>query len=198
MTFAGRKPVVRTAAWLRRSGPVPCKWPAGALNCSRSKPLDDHEQCSDHNYGFAAFRDANSCLCGGRAARQFSDPSRLTGVASNASLTLNGTNGERRLNAQIITYRTAQHLRGFRRGTENRTSHAFRFGSVSRSRSRRFVISPWIGIFARLKPQCANACGYLLPDRYCPRFRNQNGPGALLTPEPPTESEVADFLPVGV
>jgi len=21
----------------------------------------------------------------------------------------------------------------------------------------------------RLKPQCANACGYLLPERYCPR-----------------------------
>jgi hypothetical protein len=35
--------------------------------------------------------------------------------------------------------------------------------------SGRFVISPWIGIFARLKPQCANACGYLLPGAYCPR-----------------------------
>ena len=53
------------------------------------------------------------------------------------------------------------------------------FGSVSRSRSRRFVISPWIGIFVRLKPQCANACGnFYCPERYCPRFRNQKGPDA--------------------
>jgi hypothetical protein len=36
----------------------------------------------------------------------------------------------------------------------------------------RFVISPWME-YCPAKPQCANACGYLLPERYCPRFRNQ-------------------------
>jgi len=34
-----------------------------------------------------------------------------------------------------------QHLRGFHRGTENQTPHAFRFGSVSKRRGRRADVS---------------------------------------------------------
>jgi hypothetical protein len=50
---------------------------------------------------------------------------------------------------------------------ENKTPQISMFGSVSKSRSRRFVISTMDWNIARLKPQCANACGYLLPERYC-------------------------------
>ena len=45
---------------------------------------NDHEQYSDHNHGFAVFGDADSCLCGGRAARQFRDPDLANSVLRNA------------------------------------------------------------------------------------------------------------------
>jgi hypothetical protein len=61
-----------------------------------------------------------------------------------------------------------QHLRSSVGEMENKTPQISMFGSASRSRSRRFVISPWIGIFVRLKPQCANACGYLFAARIMP------------------------------